>query len=102
MAKKQEKNWIDEFEDDFYFIRGAVDLARGCSSQEGCGISDGSIPAVLEEAVNKLDDLHGLIDRVSKSISEIEKLTPEQEKKRKMLEDLKGTGNYSGSGENRQ
>ena len=87
--KQEEKNWMDEFEDDFYFIRGAVDLARGCSSQEGTGVSDGSVVAVLEEAVNKLDDLQSLIDRVFKSTFEIEKLTPEQEKKRKMFEDLK-------------
>jgi hypothetical protein len=96
MPKKQQEekidifnaSWRDEFEDDFYFVRGAVDLARGCSSQEGCGISDGSIPTVLEEAVNKLDDLHSLIDRVFKSIFEIKKLTPEQEKQRKTLKDL--------------
>jgi hypothetical protein len=31
MAKKQEEeNWIDEFDNDFYFVRGGVELVSGC------------------------------------------------------------------------
>ncbi len=67
MAKKEEENWIDEFDDDFYFIRGAVDLTRACFSRGGDDVSDGSVAAIFEEVTKKLDKMRTVIDRVNDS-----------------------------------
>ena len=69
MAKKQEeeKNWIDEFDDDFYFIRGGVDLVSGCFQYGGDVVSDDSVVTILEEVKNRLDKMRTVIDRVYNS-----------------------------------
>jgi hypothetical protein len=97
MAKKQENekidifgmDWQDEFNNDFYFIKGAVDLTRACFSNNGDDVSDESVAAIFEEVRERLDKVESLMDRVWHSMRELKKLTPEQEKKRKMLDDLK-------------
>ena len=75
MAKKQKEEkidifdigWKDEFDDDFYFIRGAVDLTRACFSRGGDEVSDGSVAAIFEEVTKKLDKMRIVIDRVHDS-----------------------------------
>ena len=69
MAKKQEEkeNWIDEFEKDFYFVRGGVDLVSGCFQHDGGVVSDDSVVTILEEAKNRLDRIGILINRVHDS-----------------------------------
>jgi hypothetical protein len=78
---------MDEFNNDFYFIKGAVDLTRVCFSNNGDDVSDESVAAIFEEVKGRLEKVENLIDRVFHSIRELKKLSPEQEKKRKMLED---------------
>ena len=95
MTKKQKEEkidifnvgWKDEFNNDFYFIKGVVDLTRVCFSNNGDDVSDESVVAILEEAKGRLDKVESLMERVFDSIRELKKLTPEQEKKRKMLDD---------------
>jgi hypothetical protein len=69
MAKKQEeeKNWIDEFDNDFYFVRGGVDLVSGCFQYDGGVVSDDSVVAILEEVKDRLDKMRTLIDRINDS-----------------------------------
>jgi hypothetical protein len=62
MPKKEEKidvGWIDQFNENFRFIRGAVDVAAAALGYEA-PVQPASIAPVLEEVLrrlNKLDDL---------------------------------------------
>jgi len=68
MTKKQEEeNWIDEFEKDFSFIRGGVDLVIGNFMHRDMNVEHDSIINVLEEAKNRLDKIRTLINRVNDS-----------------------------------
>jgi hypothetical protein len=69
MAKIQKgKNWIDEFEENFYFIRGGVDLVRGCFLHDGSmDVDNESVVVILDEAKHRLDKMRTLIDRVNDS-----------------------------------
>lgn len=98
MGKKQENekidifgmDWQDEFDDYFCFIRGGVDLVRGCFMHDGnMDVDDESVVVILDEAKDRLNKMRTLMDRLFHSMRELNKLTPEQEKKRKMLDDLK-------------
>lgn len=69
MAKKkeEEKNWIDEFEKDFYFVRSGVDLVSGCFQYGQHVVLDDSVVTILEEAKGRLDKIKTLIDQINDS-----------------------------------
>ena len=67
MAKKEEENWIDEFEDDFYFVRAGVDLVSGCFQYDGNVVSNDSVVTILEEAKDRLDKIKIVIDQINDS-----------------------------------
>ena len=80
----QDVGWIDRFNDDFRFIRGAVDLSAaglGCEAP----IEHISVSYVMEEALHKLDRLDDLVQEIWESIRASKMNSPEW-KKRKAIQ----------------
>jgi hypothetical protein len=75
MTKKQkeervdimERNWIDEFENDFCFASGAVDLVIGNFMHNDVNVRNDSIVTVLYEAQKRLDRVGALVNQIHQS-----------------------------------